>query len=196
MMRQPTASRAIWLMAKMRLTRQANQIMASAMFNRFKKKKPRDGTAAKRGNMWILTLVMALLFSFSFGSLARTVIVNMQCRLVEASACQSVDKQGQRHVDVEIAASELHAAPFDPTLLNGLTMELTILFAVAVLLPLGGKEMAQPDWDLEWLVTLPIKRSTLLWGRLLERSASNLSGIFALFPPYLVIAWYLSLIHI
>lgn len=190
MMRQPTASRAIWLMAKMRLTRQANQIMASAMFNRFKKKKPRDGTAAKRGNMWILTLVMALLFSFSFGSLARTVIVNMQCRLVEASACQSVDKQGQRHVDVEIAASELHAAPFDPTLLNGLTMELTILFAVAVLLPLGSKEMAQPDWDLEWLVTLPIKRSTLLWGRLLERSASNSAGIVALTAPYVMIAWY------
>jgi membrane protease YdiL (CAAX protease family) len=190
MMRQPTAARAIWLMAKMRLTRQANQIMASAMFNRFKKKKPRDGIAAKRGNMWILTLVMALLFSFSFGSLARTVIVNMQCRLVEASACQSVDKQGQRHVDVEIAAAELHAAPFDPTLLNGLTMELTILFAVAVLLPLGSKEMAQPDWDLEWLVTLPIKRSTLLWGRLLERSASNSAGIVALTAPYVMIAWY------
>ncbi|MEV4779898.1 CPBP family intramembrane glutamic endopeptidase [Burkholderia sp. LMU1-1-1.1] len=190
MMRQPTAARAIWLMAKMRLTRQANQIMASAMFNRFKKKKPRDGIATKRGNMWILTLVMALLFSFSFGSLARTVIVNMQCRLVEASACQSVNKQGQRHVDVEIAAAELHAAPFDPTLLNGLTMELTILFAVAVLLPLGSKEMAQPDWDLEWLVTLPIKRSTLLWGRLLERSASNSAGIVALTAPYVMIAWY------
>ncbi|USX13558.1 CPBP family intramembrane metalloprotease [Oxalobacteraceae bacterium OTU3CAMAD1] len=190
MMRQPTASRAIWLMAKMRLTRQANQIMASAMFNRFKKKNARDGIAAKRGNMWILTLVVALLFSFSFGSLARTVIVNMQCRLVESSACQSVDKQGRRHVDVEIAAAELHAAPFDPTLLNGLTMELTILFAVAVLLPLGSKEMAQPDWDLEWLVTLPIKRSTLLWGRLLERSASNSAGIVALTAPYLMIAWY------
>ena len=190
MMRQPTASRAIWLMAKMRLTRQANQIMASTMFNRFKKKNTRDGIAAKRGNMWILTLVVALLFSFSFGSLARTVIVNMQCRLVEASACQSVDKQGRRHVDVEIAADELHAAPFDPTLLNGLTMELTILFAVAVLLPLGSKEMAQPDWDLEWLVTLPIKRSTLLWGRLLERSASNSAGIVALTAPYVMIAWY------
>jgi len=190
MMRQPTPAHAIWLMAKMRLTRQFNQIMASAMFNRFKKKNARDGIAAKRGNMWILTLVMALLFSFSFGSLARTVIVNLQCRLVEASACQSVDKQGRRHVDVEIAAAELHAAPFDPTLLNGLTMELTILFAVAVLLPLGSKEMAQPDWDLEWLVTLPIKRSTLLWGRLLERSASNSAGIVALIAPYVMIAWY------
>ena len=190
MMRQPTASRAIWLMAKMRLTRQANRLMASSMFSRFKKKKPRDGIAAKRGNMWILTLVVALLFSFSFGSLARTAIVNMQCRLVETSACQSVDKQGRRHADVEIAAAELHAAPFDPALLNGLTMELTILFAIAVLLPLVGKEMAQPDSDLEWLVTLPIKRSTLLWGRLLERSASNSTGIVALTAPYVMIAWY------
>ena len=190
MMRQPTASRAIWLMAKMRLTRQANQLMASPMFSRFKKKKPRDGIAAKRGNMWILTLVMAAMFSFSFGSLARTAIVNMQCRLVESSACQSVDKQGRRHANVEIAAAELHAAPFDAALRNGLTMELTILFAVAVLLPLVGREMAQPDWDLEWLVTLPVERSTLLWGRLLERAASNTTGIFALTAPFVMIAWY------
>jgi hypothetical protein len=53
---------------------------------------------------------------------------------------------------------------------------------LAVLLPLGSKEMAQPDWDLEWLVTMPVERSTLLWGRVLERSASNASGWLALLP--------------
>lgn len=190
MMRQVTPARAIWLMAKMRLTRQANQIMANGLFKRFKKKKPRDGIAAKRGNTWIMTLLIAVLFSFSFGSLARTVIVNMQCQLVESSACRSVDKHGERHVELWRASQELQAAPFDPALLNGLTMELSILFVLAVLLPLASKEMAQPDWDLEWLVTLPIKRATLMWGRLLERSASNTTGIVALVAPFTMVAWY------
>ena len=91
---------------------------------------------------------------------------------------------------MRVAAGDLHAAPFDPALLNGLTMELTILFAIAVLLPLGSKELAQPDWDLEWLVTLPVKRSTLLWGRLLQRTAGNATGMLALITPYVMIAWY------
>jgi ABC-2 type transport system permease protein len=189
MIQQPTPARAIWLMAKMRLTRQANQFL-NGLFKTFKKKKPRDGIAGKRSNLWLLTLLTALLLSLSFGSLSQKTIVNMQCRLVEASACESVDKRGKQYTNTDTAAAELHAAPFDPALRNGLTMELTILFAIAVLLPLASKELAQPDSDLEWLVTLPVKRSTLLWGRLLERSASNSAGIIALVPPYLMIAWY------
>lgn len=189
MMQQPTLARAIWLMAKMRLTRQANQFL-NGLFKKFKKKKPRDAIAGKRNNLWILTLLMALLLSLSFGSLSKIAITNMQCRLVEDSACPTVDQRGRQHTDMDSAAAELHAAPFDPALLNGLTMELTLLFAIAVLLPLASKEMAQPDSDLEWLVTLPVERATLLWGRLLERSASNSAGIIALVPPYLMIAWY------
>lgn len=190
MMPQPTPARAIWLMAKMRMTRQANQI-ANGLFKKFKKnKRARDGIAGKGGNAWILTLVMALLLSLSFATLSRTVIVNMQCRLAHGTGCVTADQQGKWRTDMEVAAAELHAAPFDPAVLNGLTMELTILFAIAVMLPLASKEMAQPDWDLEWLVTLPMERSTLLWGRLLERSASNSTGIVALTAPYLMIAWY------
>lgn len=189
MMQQPTPARAIWLMAKMRLTRQANQFL-NGLFKKFKKKKPRDAIAGKRNNLWILTLLMALLLSLSFGSLSKIAINNMQCRLVADSACQTIDQRGKQHTDLDVASAELHAAPFDPALLNGVMMELTILFAIAVLLPLASKEMAQPDSDLEWLVTLPVERSTLLWGRLLERSASNSAGIIALVPPYLMIAWY------
>ena len=76
------------------------------------------------------------------------------------------------------------------TLLGGTLDGVLLAFALAVLLPLAGKELAKPDWDLEWLVTMPIERSTLLWGRLVERSASNLSGMFALFPAWLMVAWY------
>lgn len=187
-----TPARAIWLMTKMRLTRQRN-MLANNLFRKFRKKKPRDGIGGKKSSLWVLTAVMVLFMTFSFVSLSRNVVLNMDCHLVAGSPCNVVDKDGEHYQDLERAAAELHKAPFQPELARGLTMALTLLFTLAVLLPLGGKELAQPDWDLEWLVTMPVERPTLLWGRLLERSASNISGVFALMPPLGMIAWYSGL---
>jgi membrane protease YdiL (CAAX protease family) len=189
MMQQPTPVRAVWLMTRMRLQRQRN-LLTNQLFRGFRKNKARDGIAGKRSSLWILTLVMALFMSFSVTSLSNGVVLNMQCQLDLASECRSVDKQGETHVDLGTAADELATAPFAPALVHGLTMEVSILFFIAVLLPLGSKELAQPDWDLEWLVTMPVQRATLVWGRVLERSASNISGMFALVPAYGVIAWH------
>lgn len=191
-----TPARAIWLMTKMRLTRQRN-MLANNLFRKFrgknKQKKARDGIAGKKSSLWVLTLVMVIFMTFSFVSLSRNVVLNMDCHLVADSACHVVDKDGDRHESFEQAAAELHKAPFQPALARGLTMVITLLFGIAVLLPLGSKELAQPDWDMEWLVTMPVERSTLLWGRLLERSAANFSGIFALLPPLGMISWYSGL---
>lgn len=183
-----TALQTIWLMTRMRLIRQRNMLFNNLF--RFKKKSPRDGIAAKRGNLWILTALTMVFMTFSFVSMSNNVVVNMQCHLDPASECRYVDKEGDAHVDHDTAAEELATAPFSAPLLHGLTMEVTILFFIAVLMPLGNKEMAQPDWDLEWLVTMPVERGTLLWGRVLERSASNIAGWFALLPAFGVIAWH------
>lgn len=183
-----TALQTIWLMTRMRLTRQRN-VLFNNLF-RFKKKKPRDTSGGKRGNLWLLTLAMVALMSFSFISIANNAVLNMQCHLDPASECRYVDQQGERHADLHTAEEELATAPFAAPLLHGLTMEVSILFLIAVLLPLGNKEMAQPDWDLEWLVTMPVERGVLLWGRVLERSASNVAGWFALVPAFGVIAWH------
>ncbi|MCU6500919.1 CPBP family intramembrane metalloprotease [Rugamonas sp. A1-17] len=187
-----TQARAIWLMTKMRLTRQRNMV-ANNLFRKFRKKKPRDGIAGKKSSLWVLTAVMVLFMTFSFVSLSRNVVLNMDCHLVAGSPCQVIDKDGDQHQDFNVAAAELHKAPFAPELARGLTMVVTLLFGLSVLLPLGSKELAQPDWDLEWLVTMPVERPTLLWGRLLERSAANFSGVFALMPPLGMIAWYSGL---
>ncbi|RFP22908.1 CPBP family intramembrane metalloprotease [Duganella sp. BJB488] len=187
-----TQARAIWLMTKMRLTRQRN-MLANNLFGKFRKKKARDGIAGKKSSLWVLTALLVLVMSFSFTGLSRNVLLNMNCHLVASSHCNVVDQDHAPFQNVELAAAELRKAPFQPELLRGLTMVLTLLFGLAVLLPLGSKELAQPDWDLEWLVTMPVERPTLLWGRLLERSAANFSGVFALMPPLGMIAWYSGL---
>lgn len=186
-----TPGRAIWLMMKMRLTRQRNMV-ANNLFSKFRKKQGRNGIG-KKSSLWVLTLVMVTFMLFTFFNMSRNVVLNMDCSLSVHSACHVVGKEGERFEDLERAAAELHAAPFRPELTRGLTMVVTLLFGIAVLLPLGSKELAQPDWDMEWLVTMPVERSTLLWGRLLERSAANFSGMFALLPPLVVIGWYSGL---
>ncbi|OFA06109.1 CPBP family intramembrane glutamic endopeptidase [Duganella sp. HH101] len=186
-----TPGRAIWLMMKMRLTRQRNMV-ANNLFSKFRKKQGRNGIG-KKSSLWVLTLVMVAFMLFTFFNVSRNVVLNMDCNLSAHSACHVVGKEGERFDDLELAAAELHAAPFRPELARGLTMVVTLLFGIAVLLPLGSKELAQPDWDMEWLVTMPVERSTLLWGRLLERSAANFSGMFALLPPLAVIGWYSGL---
>lgn len=183
-----TALQTIWLMTRMRLTRQRN-VLFNNLF-RFRQKKPRDTSGGKRSNLWILTLLMVVFMSFSFVSMANNALLNMQCHLDPASECRYTDNHGEHHNDMGTAYEELSTAPFAAPLLHGVAMEVSILFFIAVLLPLGSKEMAQPDWDLEWLVTLPVERGVLLWGRVLERSASNLPGWFALLPAYSVIAWH------
>ncbi|WP_229258313.1 CPBP family intramembrane glutamic endopeptidase [Duganella rivi] len=172
----------------MRLTRQRNMLFNNLF--RFKKKKPRDGIAAKRRNLWILTALMTVFMAFSFTAMSVNVLLNMQCHLDPASECSYTGKNGDPRTNQHAAIEELANAPFSAPLLNGVTLELTALFLIAVILPLGNKEMAQPDWDLEWLVTMPVERGTLLWGRVLERSASNIFGWFAFLPAFGVIAWH------
>lgn len=184
-------ARAIWLLTSMRLRRQYNQL-ASAFGK--KKKKPdaagRSANGGKRNARWMLSLAVGAMMLFALINMSRTALLNMQCRLVSDSACAQNLASAKKGFSNRLTGAELHGAAFDPTLLTALGMVLAMSLAIAVLLPLASKELAKPDGDLEWLVTLPVARSTLLWGRLVERSAGNLAGIFALFPLYLMIAWY------
>ncbi|EEF26792.1 conserved hypothetical protein, partial [Ricinus communis] len=101
-------------MTRMRLTRQRNLVFNNLF--RFKKKKPRDTTGGKRSSLWVLTLLMVLLMSFSFTSMSNNVVLNMQCRLDPASECRYVDAQGEHQTDMHVAEEELATAPFAPAL--------------------------------------------------------------------------------
>ncbi len=61
---------------------------------------------------------------------------------------------------------------------------------VALLMSLGTRELANPDWDMEWLVTLPLPLSQMLGVRLCERVLLNPVGVITLWPLLSVAAWY------
>ena len=51
------------------------------------------------------------------------------------------------------------------------------------------RELAQPVWDLEWLVTLPVSLPTSAWGEIVERTLLNSAGLLGLWPFLSVVAW-------
>ncbi|MGK5053199.1 CPBP family intramembrane glutamic endopeptidase [Janthinobacterium sp. RB2P8] len=184
----PTAWRAVWLLTRLRLQRLLN--VGGRGFPFKKNNKSRRATPGKRGGRWLLGALLLLPMLFSFGSIARHSVLNMHCFLDQVAACQA---RGSLHTSSHLldpVIAQFMATPFSAALVGGLTLQLALLWLVSVLLPLGMGELAKPDWDLEWLVTLPVEKSTLLWARVLERTLVNPAGLLALWPSTTVIAWY------
>ena len=76
-----------------------------------------------------------------------------------------------------------------PGVLQGCVFETCILLVAVLLMSLASREFASPDWDLEWLVTLPVSLSTLLGVRILERILVNPTGLLTLWPFLSAVAW-------
>jgi ABC-2 type transport system permease protein len=184
----PTAWRAVWLLIRLRLQRLLNVSGRGISFK--KNSRSRPATPGKRGGRWLPGALLLLPMLFSFGSIARHSVLNMHCLLDQVAACQA---RGSLHTGnhlLDPVIAQWMATPFSAALIGGLTLQLTLLWLVSVLLPLGMGELSKPDWDLEWLVTLPAEKSTVLWARVLERTLVNPAGLLALWPSATVIAWY------
>jgi ABC-2 type transport system permease protein len=83
-----------------------------------------------------------------------------------------------------------HAETFNLDMLRGMTMLTALLWLISVLYPFSLTMRAGPDWDFEWISTLPMSRFTLLCARIVERSIVNPLAWLALFTPCATVAWY------
>lgn len=191
-MTPPTAMLAMWLIARLRLRRLWN-LFSGLRFNTAKKSKSRAATPGKKRAGWVLAVLIGFVMLFTALNLARQSALNVQCYLEPGSKCVRLTAKKDVRIDVDAAAQELHATGFTPPVARALTMQLSLLFLVSVLLPLSSREIAAADWDLEWLVTLPVERSTLLWGRIVERTLANPTGWIMLMPCCAMLAWYAGL---
>jgi membrane protease YdiL (CAAX protease family) len=76
-----------------------------------------------------------------------------------------------------------------PGVLQGATLEATLFLVLALLAAVAGRELTRPEWDLEWLITLPLPLPTLMTTMLIQRVMTNFLG-FQLFATFLsVLAW-------
>ena len=165
--------RAVWLLTHLRLQRLANQM--SLVYNRrIGARKGRPATAGKKRNRWVVSGVVGLFMLLIYGNIARQSIANLY---------QALDHPlGRSRV-------AMPSGILTEAMIRGVSMQWSLLFAVAILGALATRELSQPDWDLEWLATLPMRMPLLLWSRLMERTIANFIGVLTLLPAGTLIAW-------
>jgi ABC-2 type transport system permease protein len=187
--------RAAFLLARLRLRRQLNRFgspLGHAMARRTGPK------AAGRSSplRWLLSALVAVLMLVSFTNLAYRSMVNMQKELgtVLVRATSAPDRgaasQDQRAQFLMRRAAAAPGSVLAPGVLQGARLAVSVLLLAALLIALASREIARPEWDLEWLATLPMPLSTLLASRLIERVVTNSSGFLTLAPFLSVLAWF------
>jgi hypothetical protein len=162
-----------WLLIRLRLRRLANLLAAGSQGRKKPGERKRTGNPGKKSSKIVLYVAWPMML-FMFGAITANSVMNLHGAL---------DPPGAFWVTVE----------FSTALTIGVAFLLFVLWLSSLLVTVGSGELARPEWDLEWLITLPIRADTLLWARLAERSIVNPSGAIALIPACAAIAWFSGL---
>ena len=177
-----------------RLRRGLNQLQVSWQVMRRKpvSGQKRTATPGKAKLGWMLAGLVGLSMVFTVGNFSYQGLSNMKQTLGTVEVAVDYGKTGGAQQAKTQATREplvpAAGSAFPAGVLQGVALELVILLAAAFLLSLGSGDLAKPDWDIEWLVTLPVSLGTLLAVRILERTL--LSGAVLLLWPFLTtVAW-------
>jgi len=187
------ASRAAWLLIRLRVRRQLNQIVSLL---RYRMGSPERKAASRASpTMWLVGVFVALMMLGAAAQLSYQGIANIEKVLgsVQGQAGPAGDARNSATKQQRSSPRLLSPAPGSVAprgVLQGVTLAATLLLIMAWLMAVAGKDIARPDWDLEWLVTLPLPLSTLLVSKLVERSVTNVAGFLALGPFLSVFAWW------
>ena len=161
------------VLIRLRIRRLANLLAAGAQGKKKPGENTRTGNPGKKSSKIVLYLAWPMML-FMFGAISANSVMNLHGAL---------DPPGSFWVTVE----------FSTALAIGVAFLLFVLWFSSLLVTVGSGELAKPEWDMEWLITLPIRSDTLLWARLAERSIVNPSGAIALIPTCVAIAWFSGL---
>jgi ABC-2 type transport system permease protein len=185
------AAQAARLLIGLRLRRFFNQTLASWQLLRRQKVsgEKRAATAGKAKLGWLLASLVGLSMLFGVANLSVQALSNMKRTLgfteVAAPAPRAPQARPSSHVPrapLPAAEASVLAAP----VLQAVALEVSILVLAVFLYSLGSGDLARPDWDMEWLATLPVSLPTLLCVRIAERTL--LSGGLLVLCPFLTVA--------
>jgi membrane protease YdiL (CAAX protease family) len=180
--------RSARILVRLRLRRALNRF-ASISFSRKRKGNTRSGTPGKASKGIYFGAFLAAIFLFSYAQLADQAMRNLQHVLGSSPEPPAGLIVGEhRNPEVRYPIAPEAGETFSDPVRRGAGMLLTLLFGASLLVSLANKEIAAPEWDMEWLVTLPIPLSMLLFVRIVERALLNFFAIFAIVPFVVVLA--------
>lgn len=181
---------AIRMLAGLRMNRLVN-VLTSATSRSFSRGRPKSAkrTAGTRPKLvsWLIAFGFTALILFTVINSFRIATLVMYCHAHPMCDVFHVE-QARRSI-----GTLLHAAAFAPLMMRGFAVLLSLLWVLSVVYPLALANRAAPDWDMEWLATLPMSRTTLACARIVERGLVNATGWFTLGSCSLVLAWYANI---
>lgn len=183
----PGPWRAAALLARLRLTRFANRFRSAA---RYRMGAP-DRKAASRVSPGRSAFVGAVLLAMyaSFAILSWQSITNIEERPVASAghgAAAAPPPALRPAAPRERAAATVASARVAPghvleaRVIAAVTIEATLVVLAALLGAIASRDLVRPDWDLEWLVTLPLPRATLIGALIVERAIAGSFGFIFL----------------
>ena len=200
--------RAATLLIRLRARQQVNHVL-SVYRHRFGGKK-RTGTARKARGGVLMGAFVGIAMVFGIGNLAHQSVDNMeraarraevqQAARSQAPALRAPDsrvgrqggQQAGRAVPAVRPAPRIAPAPgsvWTPGVLRAATFLASMAMLAVLFITLASREILRPEWELEWLVTLPLPLSTLIWCRIAERAFTNASVMVVLAPIFTIMAW-------
>lgn len=167
----------------------------SAGFKRKSKDTIKRNANAKKGNRGLLTAIFLsgfILFQSGFQShqiiqkidqiLGHSEVIEGQPGLSPGWNCAKSEYQLKKESIECTPLPKTGATLVSEPVKKAITLVLLFLFITTFLLNIASKELTTPEWDFEWLVTLPIPLSKLIGVRFVERTIVNPSGLLLIWP--------------
>ncbi|MCK6599065.1 MAG: hypothetical protein L6Q37_11930 [Bdellovibrionaceae bacterium] len=173
------------------------------------KSKPKDGikrnsTATKEKQSWIIAILLSGFILFQSGYQAHQIIqktdeilgqmqiIESQERVYPAWNCGKSKYEKKKDSIKCIPIENPSATQVPQAVAKAIALELLLLLITAFLLNIASKELTTPEWDMEWLVTLPIPLTKLIGLRFIERAIVNPSGLLLIWPFITALLWKLN----
>ena len=185
-------ARAGWLLFRLQAVRFARQLAGGFRIFRKKEAAPkRTATAGKAGRNWLIGGLVAISITFAFVNIAFQTISNIEAAMGSAQITVLRPPSGvaarKPGPSVPLPAAPGFTEPYN--VLRAAILVTFLLLVATMLLAVSNGELTRPDWDLEWLATLPQPLTTLLSARILARSIASPMGLTALLPFLAIVAW-------
>ena len=158
------------LLIRLRLRRLANQVDAISKGRKKGGTTRRTGHAGKKSSKVVFYIAWPLM-TLAFATLLAGALGNL-------------------HAALDPPDTIWRTVEFSHALTLGAAFLLLMMWLSSLLISVASGELAKPEWDLEWLITLPVRSDTLIWARVLERSVVQPTGVLQIAVACTVIAWF------
>jgi ABC-2 type transport system permease protein len=207
--------RASRLLIGLRLRQQLNRIV-SVYRHRWGLKKTREGTVRKSRAGWLIGLWVGVSMVIAIGQISYNSVANMEREIRAAeihafmqrtpaqrapavrkpigingrpAAVTTPARRNGQPTGVLGVLAQARGSVWSAAIMRGATFLASMSILAALFLTLASREIVRTEWELEWLVTLPLSATALIACRIVERAFTNFGAMIMMMPILAVMAW-------